>query len=248
MVCLPLVLARGLSRTGFRKVKGQWAWVGCDAAHGRWESILNVDSTSFVILDPPCYAKDCERVFLEWKEIPDADPASFEILPYKVGVSGRLYSRDRNHVYLREHQITGADPESFVVIDALYTRDRSRVYCGTVPMDGADPETFRIMGKSSGWSTTYDRESFVRFNGPAFSDLEISESRPAVNASGYWAKDAQYHYRGAARVVGADYDTFHATDGICGADKDFEYVGPFRKEEFQRAVGQEADQNGQRLE
>jgi hypothetical protein len=230
-------------KSGYRKVHGQWAWVGYNLAVGRWEAILGADTKSFVVLDSAGYGKDCERVFFEWRAIPDADPASFEILPYEVGRSARLYSKDRSHVYLEGYQVTGADPESFAVIDAPYARDRLRVYCGTVPMDGADPETFEVMRIGPGWGLTPDKEHFVRFN-PEFADLEVSKSRPAITSDGSWAKDARHHYRGAARVVGADYETFHATDGILGgADKDHQYLGALREDEFDRVVKRQADHN-----
>lgn len=226
-----LVSLDGCGKARYRKVNGKWAWVGYNTGVGRYEIKFDADAKSFVVLGDK-YGKDRSQVFYEGHRILDADPDSFELLPEKVGWFGQCYAKDMHHVFLMGHQVIGADPNSFAIIDAPYARDRMRVYCGTVPMEGSDPATFKLMRKSTRWETAFDKDSFIRLNGSAFADLEISQSHPVITSGGCWAKDAKHHYRDAAMVEGADYESFHATDSCYGADKDHTYFGPFREEDW----------------
>jgi hypothetical protein len=222
----------GCGRARYRKVNGQWAWVGHSGA-GRYEIKFDADPRSFVVLADPKYGRDHSHVFYEGHPILNADTDSFELLPQKVGQIGQCYAKDSHHVFLLGHQVTGADPNSFEIINTPYAHDRVRVYCGTVPMEGSDPATFEVMKHDGGFATYYIKDDFIRLNGSAFASLEISLSHPAITSVRSWAKDAKHHYRDAAMVEKADYESFHATDNVRGADRDHTYVGPFRTEDWE---------------
>jgi len=228
----------GCGKPGYRKTNGRWTWAWSDS---NTKVLSGVDAGSFVVLADCKYGKDRSHVFYEGRLILNADPDSFVLLPTNVGWFGQCYAKDRCQVFLQGYPVTGADPGSFEIIDAPYARDRTRVYCGTVPMEGSDPRTFQQIRSCTRWIAIFNKEDFVQRNGPGFGDLEVSESRPAITSGGRWAKDAKHHYRDAARVQGADYETFRAIDDTLGVDKDHEYHGPFRKEDFDRDARLRAD-------
>lgn len=224
----------------YEKVGGKWAWVGTNV-NGRNESILDVDTASFTVLDDPRYAKDRQKVFFRGWHILDAQPASFEILAYEVGVSGRLYSKDSQHVFLERHTIVGADPFSFEVIDAPYVRDSRRAYCGTLPIEGSDPKTFQLVRDGGSWSETANKEFFLQQHGDGFADFKISPERPARSSSGRWAKDAKRIYHDATPVEGVDYETFQPIDEWRAKDKNREYYGWRTKEDWDQFRQRQAD-------
>lgn len=61
-----------------------------------------------------------------------------------------------------------------------------------------------------------------------------SKEIPQSDMLGADAAERQYDGRDAARVIGADYDTFHGTDGICSVGKNHQYIDPFQKGELER--------------
>ncbi|MCU0749955.1 MAG: DKNYY domain-containing protein, partial [Akkermansiaceae bacterium] len=105
--------------------------------------------------------------------LPDADPASFELLGGELardhkrvwyrdeiqhGVDAATIERieggpvtaykDKNSVFYQYDAIAGADPASFKHIGAGYYADNKRVYWGPTPVPGADPSDFTVMGDS----------------------------------------------------------------------------------------------------
>ncbi|HET6422827.1 MAG TPA: DKNYY domain-containing protein [Planctomycetaceae bacterium] len=238
LVCV----SAGCGKPGYGKVKGKWAWIGWNEAVGRHETFIEADLQQFKILKDRQYGKDQSHVFYRGSIIQDADPATFDILPSQAGPSGQCYSRDQSRVYLEGHRITHADPASFEVIDPPYARDKNRVYCGTVPMQESDPKTFQILIKTSSWSTMTNKEFFLEMQGGGIDDFEVSEKYPAITSNGCWSKDARSHYRDAARIVGADYETFRAIDGSESADKHRRYMFGLTKDEYDQRVAERRQQ------
>jgi hypothetical protein len=235
-----LVLA-GCDTTWFRPahfsfINGEWKWVGRNAAVGRHEHAIGADPKTFAILDDPRYAKDVKTVFYRGGKIVDADPASFEIMPDEVGVSGRLYSRDRYHVFLDGKTIPDADPATYRVIQAPFGRDATNVYCGTLTVYGADPATFTVLTESTSWSHMGEPEHFLRHNGPAFAKADVSQERPAILTTYTWSRDSRSYFYNASRVEDADYETFQLIDTREARDKNGRFICQYRKEDYQEKV------------
>lgn len=63
--------------TGYQKENGAWVWVDYNENVGKkvtW--IPEADAASFRVLDDQNFAADRQRVYLQGKPIPDADPAT----------------------------------------------------------------------------------------------------------------------------------------------------------------------------
>lgn len=108
----------------------------------------NVDADSFVALSEE-YTKDRNRVYYKWispgrfwvVQVPDADPASFEVMDFNL-------ARDTNHVWRTDVQIPDADPHTAVVLRPKWVwRDQDSVYYQFTRLERADPETFRHLGQ-----------------------------------------------------------------------------------------------------
>jgi|GEM_PF-1440835 hypothetical protein len=127
--------------------------------------IKDVHMSTFEILDDDRgYAKDKNRVYLDGLPIPEADPATFEILEDR-------YWRDKNYVYLNE-RIFSNDPENFEFISGNLMRDSHHIYWSTEIISD-DPSNFTIIDDSG--STTYWKDSQnIFFNGSPIEDANIN--------------------------------------------------------------------------
>jgi hypothetical protein len=89
----------------------------------------------------PCrrFGKDDKKVFYEFFEIIDADPATFQILK-------GLFTKDKNFVFYDTQKVEGVDPKSFQSMGlGGYGKDGSTVIYGNMKIIGADPETFKVL-------------------------------------------------------------------------------------------------------
>jgi hypothetical protein len=103
--------------------------------------------------------------------LPEADPASFEMLGGGLSrdkklvwynsdirhgvdaatvepIEGGPVFRDKNSVFYQYDAIAAADPASFKHIGSGYYADSKRVYWCSTPIPGADPSDFEVMGDS----------------------------------------------------------------------------------------------------
>lgn len=222
----------GLRRDGFTKHGGEYVWYNSSFVMGDSVRPLGVDTASFIIFEREGYAKDSKKVFWQWNEVANADASTFFPIEHRVGYFGNCYASDRTNVYLKGLRIPGADPATFQIMDAPYTHDSKSVFCGTVRIPEADPESFEILRTSTRWKGAYQNDEFVKRNGDQFIGIEM----PVITSGGQWARDANHHYRDAARVQDADYDSYHAVDDHWGQDKNGRFRGPFREEVFLKRV------------
>jgi hypothetical protein len=214
-------------KKGYHKIDGRWHWVIRNAAVGVQPVELDVDDASFEVLGNARYAKDKHHVLLEDEIIPDADPATFQL------IGNSSYAKDKSHVYISEFKVRGADPATFRIVVDLYGRDAKRMYCGTIPMEVADMEAFELVKDGGLRSTCYDKGSFLFEYGPAFEQLDVSKTNPAVTSEWTWARDGKYWYYGPGRVEGADYATFRITSEWTAADKNRKYYNVFPEDELE---------------
>ena len=145
---------------------------------GPFETCEGLDVANFEALSEE-YTRDKERVYHKVGSpgefivivLPEADPASFEVLAFNVakdknhfwyyhtivaGVDpatvqvikdGPVF-KDLDSVHYQLEPIVGADPSSFKHLGAVYYADRSRVYWGPDPIPDADPASFKVLGDS----------------------------------------------------------------------------------------------------
>lgn len=138
-----------------------------------------LDIASFEVLSEK-YTRDKNRVYSKVVSpgvflvirLPQADPASFEILapllvrdrkhvwygehlqpgvdPLTVKPVERMGGvfKDKNAVYFFGEKLAGADPASFLHLDSGYYADRNRIYWGNSPVPGADLASFEVIGSS----------------------------------------------------------------------------------------------------
>lgn len=155
-------VVRGFRRVGF----------------GPFQVCEGLDVDGFVALSEE-YVRDSVRVYHKVISpgvflvvvLPDADPASFEVLarnlardknhvwyyeriqsrvdPATVELvdDGRVF-KDRDSVHYAYDEIVGADPASFRHVASGYYADKHRVYWCTDPVPGAELATFEVLGGS----------------------------------------------------------------------------------------------------
>jgi hypothetical protein len=118
--------------------------------------IYGADVNTFEILDEPqVYALDSNNVYFHGVLIPDADPATFELLDSP-------YSRDANHVYVSD-SIHSNDPAHFEIVQGNVMRDSEHIYwSGEIISD--NPEHLVIIG-TWGFYTYLEDSDKVYING-----------------------------------------------------------------------------------
>jgi hypothetical protein len=145
---------------------------------GSFKTAEGLDVNSFEVLCEE-YTRDKNRVYYKVISndefivivLPEADPASFELLGGGLSrdkklvwynsdiqhgvdaatvepIEGGPVYRDKNSVFYQYTAIAGADPASFKHIGSGYYADRKRVYWCTDPIPGTDPANFEVMGDS----------------------------------------------------------------------------------------------------
>jgi len=219
---------------GYKKVGGKWSYVTWDEANGRNVAPLDADDATFTVMKKGKYAKDKDRVYYRWVEIPGADPATFELL------DDEDYAKDKEHVYYRQFQVIQADPATFRVIETPYGKDTADAYCGTVPMDVHNVDDFELVSEVRGISECSHRETFLRLYGDQLADLEISPDHPVVVADA-WSRDGQHYYHGPSRVEGADYASFRIGEHGSASDKHRAYYRSFTADEWQERRARKAE-------
>ena len=141
----------------------------------------DVDAASFVALSEE-YSKDRNTVYYKWVspgrfwviELPEADPASFEVLGFNLArdeervwwygaaqegvdpatlelVNEGFVWKDARAVYYQHEKLEGADPASFERLNQHFYRDTERVYWCNTPLPEADPASFRTFGPDLNW-------------------------------------------------------------------------------------------------
>lgn len=95
------------------------------------------------------YARDRANVYRRTEIVPNADPATFEIL-------SDGYTRDANYVFHFHFEegllLTEADPTTFVVLGHGYARDGQHAYYGGERISNADGPTFELLPDARGYA------------------------------------------------------------------------------------------------
>ena len=136
----------------------------------------------------------------EYKLIPDADPASFEMIEAKLKVD---LAKDAHHVYVGSMNIQGANPSAFKQIEDYYWADNHHVYLLSTSdqqyhvITGAVPTSFSVL--SHHWSKDAQNIFYMQTKLP---DAAVSSFQP-INS--HWAKDNRYYYYHQFRLDSLDY-------------------------------------------
>jgi hypothetical protein len=182
----------------------------------------------------PDYSVEKQRVLYQGREVAGADASTFRPL------SNRAFGVDSRNVYVLGCAIPGADPRAFRVIGGPYGRDASAVFCGTVRMSVRNIERFEVVLSDGTWEECYDKRDFVFTWGEVFENVTVSEKTPAVVGKA-WARDGASYYHGPTRVAGADYASFRVKNCYQANDKNGEFTGAFRTDDWparrQRILG-----------
>ncbi|MEM7478674.1 MAG: protein kinase, partial [Planctomycetota bacterium] len=107
------------------------------------------DAESFEVLNE-YYTKDKNMVYLKegsfgapwFVEVPHADPATFEVVDFKLG-------RDKTKVFWGGSPLEGLDPNTLIVVHRHFVwKDQKAVWYQSQPIEGADPRTFTHLGQA----------------------------------------------------------------------------------------------------
>lgn len=138
----------------------------------------NPDAATFEVLSVE-YTKDQKMVYYRWispgrwwvVELPDADPATFEVVEGNLGkdkasvwwygaklegcdpatlqvVEKYHVWKDKAAVWYQHLKIVGADPGTFTHLDSAYYVDKDHAYWSNRQIVGADVATFKVLGGS----------------------------------------------------------------------------------------------------
>lgn len=89
--------------------------------------------------------KSADVVMVTYNVLPEADPATFELIDSTASDS---YFRDKRRVYYNGIEITDADPKSFVPLNKNFAKDKNRVYCNDRPLVEADYSSFEVVDET----------------------------------------------------------------------------------------------------
>jgi hypothetical protein len=141
---------------GYEKVDNKWAYVSYDEGAGKGIISLQVDESTFEIMNDKEYAKDKSKVFFQGNQIEGADSKTFKVLE-------KGYSCDKYQVYMDLETVIGANPKHFKLMEYPYSRDEKTIFCGTIPMTVNDKKGFKVTKKgdmiSSELTTTFIQEN-----------------------------------------------------------------------------------------
>lgn len=195
---------------------------------------LEVDAASFVPLSEE-YAKDKNNVYYKWTseghfwvvEIPDADPATFEIIDFNLAKDARRVWRtdvpikgadaatahvvkpgfvwkDKHSVYYQFTRLSGADPKSFRHLEQAFYRDAKHIYWSSTRLKGADVNTFRTFGDEVPYAAD---EHHVWFGDTQIPNVDAASFRLLHNHI-FADKLGVYVSGRALSIVDADATTF----------------------------------------
>lgn len=214
---------------------GRETLAGFERALGRRLVLAHdVDAASFAALSEE-YSKDRSAVYYKWISpgrfwvvvIPDADPATFEVMDFNLAkdanrvwrtdvpiegadpATARVVNpgwvwRDSRSVYYQFTRLAEADPETFRHLNQAFYRDARHVYWSTTRLVGADVLTFRTFGNDVPYAVD---ERHVWFGAERIPHVDAGSFRLFHNH--VFADDRRVHVSGRALpILDADPATF----------------------------------------
>lgn len=224
----PMSLGHGYSRRGdhiyFEGVRidqaGRETLAGFQRTLGRRLTLANnVDAATFTALSEE-YSKDKNTVYYKWispglfwvVEIPNADPATFEVIDSNL-------AKDARRVWRTDVPIRGADAATAEVVNQGWVwKDCRSVYYQFTRIAGADPKTFRHLDQAF-----YADANHVYWSDTRLNDADVKTFRTFGNDIPY-AADARHVWSGATRLPNVDAESFRLLHNHVFADKNGAYV------------------------
>ncbi|MBX3378311.1 MAG: DKNYY domain-containing protein [Phycisphaeraceae bacterium] len=221
-------LGHGYSRRGdhieFKGVRidhaGRETLAGFEKTLGRRLVLArDVHAASFVALSEE-YSKDKNAVYYKWISpgqfwvvtIPNADPATFEVLDFNL-------AKDANRVWRTDVPIRGADAATAQVVNSGWVwKDRRTVYYQFTPLVGGDPATFRHLNQAF-----YRDAQHVYWSTTRLKDADVNSFRTFGNDAPY-AVDKRHVWFGDSRLPHIDAGSFRFLHNHIFADKAGVYV------------------------
>jgi len=108
---------------------------------------LNDRNLTYITIPHAYYSKDRNYVYLENKQLPDADAETFDQL---ANDDTRSYWHDKRNAYYKWMRISEADGATFRYLGYPYTCDKNQVFFENKVVPGADVATFRSLGGHAG--------------------------------------------------------------------------------------------------
>lgn len=212
---LPLMLASCGKKEGY-EIRGDkviWhSWQG-DGLFGKWSEAELTDSKGFEILQPQGYAKNATHVFHNGRQIPDSDPATFQMFAKRDDMA-----RDAKRVYRNGGVIEGADPATFALTAAMddLGKDAKDYYLLHQALHVKDMASFQVLEPEYRRSENliWARERDQYYVGEKATPIADSASFQVVQSC--YAKDAKQVYFGSAVLAGADPASFQGCGGESG--------------------------------
>lgn len=246
-------LGHGYSRHGdhicFKGVRidlaGRTTLEGFQRSLGRRLVLANdVDAATFVALGEE-YSKDKDKVYYKWISpgqfwvvvIPDADPATFEVMDSNLAkdatrvwrtdvpiagadaATARVVNpgwvwRDKRSVYYQFTRIVGADPETFRHLNQAFYRDANHVYWSDSRLQGADVATFRTFGNDIPYAVD---ERHVWFADTRLPNIDAGSFRLLHNHV-FADRSGVYVSGRGLPVIGADLTSFRKVAELASMD------------------------------
>ena len=152
--------------------------------------VLPDDPEQFAIISSAAhylYAGEGQTVHVNGNPIPNADPATFQILR-------GAYARDDRRVFHFADRIVDPDLASFRPLDGPYASDYGHVYWMGTTIDGASPNAFRILNADFECSADdkygYYRRSIIANADPR--TLRPNQPSPTAQRHRYRSRNSSY--------------------------------------------------------
>jgi hypothetical protein len=154
-----------------------------------------------------------ERPWLDAKNVPGADPASYRVLNHAWAVDSRSVFREGK-------RMRDADRASFEVLNELYARDAQRVYCvGGITAAIADTASFKVLDDGmldgeiefAGYATDAQNVYFARYSTPP-KIVAGADVATFVNPGRMYACDSRTLFHEGKALRGAKPDGLKVLD------------------------------------
>jgi|GEM_PF-4175710 len=158
--------------------------------------VVGADAQSFEVVrqSDGNYGRDNKSVFFKERQLPGADPSSFQPLSFS---SYTYWGKDKARVFNGADEIVGADPKSFQLIDTSYSRDVSSVFYHQQKVQVKNIANFRLIGDEYATDEEQVFYSGVAIHGARAKTFELLPTKDALGTIAY---DGQKYYRDGVQV------------------------------------------------
>ena len=174
-------------------VRGEYG-MGC-------EELTGFDLKQAVLINDDTI-RDNNQVYQNYHILPNADPATFHILP-----NNEEFASDKYQVYHNANIVFGADSSTFQLLepDYIYSKDKNSVYYMGGKMPSVDLNTFTVISSCGIYAID---KSTVYYAGEVIPTADPLTFKPI---SWYYSKDEKNVFYNKYIIQGADLSTFQVS-------------------------------------